>query len=451
MKILIAEDELVLCEILSLVVKTKFNAEVLQAHSGRQAIDIIKQNPDLDCILCDYHMPQGTGGEVYKYLQSVDSKIPYILCSSDPPDELPEFANAKLAGSVVKPFIMNQIRDLLLPIAAAAKKAQYRAGSTDPDDYIQISTSILQRIHVHDCDLYVKLSEKKFVRVKIQGDNFVEEDRKRFKAKNVEYLYIKRRDSDRLLDQFADQLLGLAMSKGSIEQGSVLRISETALELIHEVLQQLQLSEKAEKMVQASVDLTLMTIQHDLKLSRLFDRLLVDQNKYISSHSIVLGYVACGIASIMKTDDSDSSQKLVFAAFLHDITLKNESLAQYQVLDPVVMSKSYGFTQQQIAEFAEHPREAAALAKEFHSIPKEVDVIVAQHHERPDGSGFPEKLKHSGLDLLPSIFIVAHELVTFLHDSGNKSDVAEFLKKASSQFQVGHFQQIIVAMKESLK
>ena len=448
MKILIAEDEKELCSLLALVIKTKFNAEVLVTGTGQEAIEQIRQNPDLAFVLSDYAMPLGNGGEVFKYLVSIQSKIPFILCSSNSPEDLPEFSGGSIAAYIQKPFAMKQLCELLLPFAESAQRSQSKVKKSHSEDFIQINSSILLKLHVQDCDLFLELPEKKMVKMRLKGATFSDEDRERLHSNGIENLYLRRGDSDRLLDKFADHLLALVMSKGSVEQSSVLKISETAYELAQQVLLQLNISEKAEQIIQAAVDLTLKTIHRDSDLSQLLDELFIDQENYISSHSVVLAYVACGIAAIMKLNDEATCQKLVFAAFLHDITLKNQSLAQFQTLNESVML-NHGFSKGEVFGFSVHPNYASALAAKFIGDHKEVATIIAQHHERPDGSGFPNQLSSSNIDLLSSIFIVAHELVTFLNQAGNKPGVDGFLVRANPGFQLGHFQNIIAAMKSS--
>jgi len=84
-KILVVDDEEDIREIVSMVLETHFDCEVVESYSGNDAIRIIKENKDLKVIICDYRMPDGNGGDVYKFLRQENIEIPYIMISSDDP------------------------------------------------------------------------------------------------------------------------------------------------------------------------------------------------------------------------------------------------------------------------------------------------------------------------------------------------------------------------------
>lgn len=104
MKLLLAEDEADLRQVLAHYLSEKLHAEVLQAVSGNEAIALIERHSDIDCVICDYDMADGNGGEVFTFLQATRPSVPYILCSCDYPDEYQEFRGKKLAGCIRKPF-----------------------------------------------------------------------------------------------------------------------------------------------------------------------------------------------------------------------------------------------------------------------------------------------------------------------------------------------------------
>src|SRR6185312_15892576 len=99
------------------------------------------------------------------------------------------------------------------------------------------------------------------------------------------------------------------------------------------------------------------------------------------------GYIACAIATQMDWASDSTFQKLTLAAFLHDITLSNHELAQCDTVQEAIDKKT--FTEAEIAGFRVHPAKGAEIARQFQEVPPDVDVIILQHHERPDGSGFP--------------------------------------------------------------
>ena len=47
-------------------------------------------------------------------------------------------------------------------------------------------------------------------------------------------------------------------------------------------------------------------------------------------------------------------------------------------------------------------------------LPPDVDSIILEHHERPDGTGVPKQLTANQIKPLSSIFIFAHDIVDII-------------------------------------
>ncbi len=80
-------------------------------------------------------------------------------------------------------------------------------------------------------------------------------------------------------------------------------------------------------------------------------------------------------------------------------------------------------------------------------IPPDVDIIVSEHHERPDGTGFPQRKGYAALAPLSSVFIVAHDLVSYiLNRKENNWNIVSFLNQHRFLYQSGIFHDLFVAL-----
>ena len=166
---------------------------------------------------------------------------------------------------------------------------------------------------------------------------------------------------------------------------------------------------------------------------------------------MLLAYLGCALASQMEWSSDTTYQKITLAAFLHDVSLKNQDLAQIQSLGELAQ-KSKFFTKEEQKEFRNHPIAACDISKTFDEVPPDVDSIIIQHHERPDGSGFPRGITHSRIGPLSAVFIVAHDLVRYLLENSstdlttNNKALDSFVKLHQKSYQQGNFKKIIAAV-----
>src|SRR4051812_26786555 len=103
MKVLLVDDEEDLRKILARALVRRCGVEIIEAQGARQAIELLKSEAGIELVISDYHMPEGTGGELFKYLVSVGSRLPFVLHSSFAAESFPEFKGHKIAGSALKP------------------------------------------------------------------------------------------------------------------------------------------------------------------------------------------------------------------------------------------------------------------------------------------------------------------------------------------------------------
>ena len=106
LKILIAEDDETSELLLDLTVKG-FSKEVLKAGSGVQAVEICRQNPDLDLVLMDILMPQMGGYEATRKIRQFNKKVIIIAqtaygLSGDRDRSIESGCNDYLAKPIIK-------------------------------------------------------------------------------------------------------------------------------------------------------------------------------------------------------------------------------------------------------------------------------------------------------------------------------------------------------------
>ncbi|MDA8810685.1 response regulator [Flavobacteriaceae bacterium] len=119
MTILLIEDDAI--EILKFnrsLIKLREVHELIEAHNGENALDILAENSQIDLILLDLNMPKMNGFEFLKQLRT-DPNLKYIptvvLTTSINRSNLKQAYSIGIAGYLVKPL---KYEDYVLKIAS---------------------------------------------------------------------------------------------------------------------------------------------------------------------------------------------------------------------------------------------------------------------------------------------------------------------------------------------
>ncbi len=445
-KILIVDDEPEIREVISFFLESECQAEIIEASSGLHAIECLKQNPDIFCIICDYRMSPGTGGDVFKYLLEIKSKALFVLASSERPEMHEEFTGHTLAGCIEKPYLAEGLKKVLPFLKSGTESATGML-----DEYSRIKTTLLYRANVMPCDIYLRLSKAKFIKIIFAQDVFGEDELKRFDLKDLQYLHIKIADYSIFFGKLEKDFISRVATKNLTETES-LNLSLEMQETVHSLSVAMGFSEKIETISKTNVSLALKMIEAKPGLADLLKKISITSENYISSHSLMLPYVACGLADLMKWNSDQTFYKLTLASFLHDISLDDDALAAYSSVEELKTDMLHvkTWTEAQLQEYLNHPQKAAQIVTSFHEIPPDVDSIVAQHHELPDGSGFPMHLNYARISPLACLFIIAHDIVTYCYKKGNCIDMQAFVLDREQSYVSGKFKTIFVALKKSI-
>ncbi|HUS86254.1 MAG TPA: response regulator [Bacteroidales bacterium] len=80
-KILIAEDEEYNYTLVKLIFE-KEGVDVIRAHDGKEAIELLKNDKDIDLVLMDIKMPVMNGLDAAREIKKINSKMPIIAVTA---------------------------------------------------------------------------------------------------------------------------------------------------------------------------------------------------------------------------------------------------------------------------------------------------------------------------------------------------------------------------------
>jgi HD-GYP domain-containing protein (c-di-GMP phosphodiesterase class II) len=443
--LVIAEQQVTAQEVRS-VFEKRLSTTIIETPLIQEAIEILEhdQKP-FDLIFCDY---SGGSKVLVECLISMRPETPFILTADRASligsEELKEKLEAKrgLIYFVHRESIsedLSRVLDRLL-----ADKVLHQ----EPDDekeYIRIRPSALSRTGKIDADVFIRLGKSRYCKLFHAGQVLEEGDLKKYVEKEgIDFFFIKREQVNEVLNKEASALEALASTNPPADQAE--RAISVTLENLRGMVDRLGFTPEIQRVAKASVKLTLQLVAKKPKLQAILIKLKKGQGGYITNHSLVLAQVSCALAVRLGWQSAPTMLKLSLASMLHDLALHNEDLAGYESLEDVAICKR--FSASEFMDFKLHPTRAMEYARQFNEIPPDVDAIVAQHHERGDGTGFPRRLTHHQITPLASLFIVSHRLVRFYLEKGTDASLDEFFASNGEEFEKGNFRRIIKALKE---
>ena len=121
------------------------------------------------------------------------------------------------------------------------------------------------------------------------------------------------------------------------------------------------------------------------------------KDAYTSGHCQRVMEISCEIAASMNLDE-DTIKDLRYAAMLHDIGKIGISAA--------ILNKTDKLTEQEYEEIKRHPQISYNILKNVEFLGKGLRAIL-EHHEKYNGSGYPNKLMGEEISLLGRILCIA--------------------------------------------
>lgn len=446
--IIISVKDQVLRDLIIFSVQSQMYFRMIDA---KDPIDLnIKLAKEENAVSVIYDDSFGVAGRkaVVEFMRDNDRQIPlYILEPNKIEIMVPGISEihdvVKVDGDYLK-VIMDGVKDYFVEDRTDVKR-----------EYVPITFRTLTRLRGLTEDVFIKLSEKKYLKIYRQDDRITTGDVEKYSKKGVDTLYLDKETSKWVLKEL-DKFVKQSFEKGSFDEEITLEpktervsveetdngvLTESQMKRIEDIsdidqefMQDLgkrisHVKELAKKSSQLEKLIKAMEINRDTK-------------NYYNAHNNILGTIVCLLARKMEWYQDTTLDKLVFAAQMHDLVLvEDPELAK--INDPKIFENSkFALEDRQVALVEHHPIKMAELVKDLPVAPIDADKIIAQHHELPNRTGWPNQLSASRIIPLSALFIIGHDLVDYIIDNPDWTFGA-YKKKVKTKFIGSHFKKII--------
>lgn len=441
-KFLVIDDSEDALEVIELFIEGEFNNEIVTTTSGNKAIEILKEDPHYAIIVSDYNMPEGTGEILYQYLLDQKIDTPFILlCGEEIQSmkDLPVFkplTNQSSESFIEKPFKKNDLTNLI-----KTKLKYWDENKTEkfisPIEYKKINIDKFFKFNLGNKKVFIRLGNEKFLKIIEEKESFdsSKDILEKYARKGIKHLYLLSKDYEGFLGEINNNLIK-ALTTEPKNVSEALNNQYNAIENIHEGLLSLGISETTISLANAAIDTTIKLLKKSPNLAFLINQMIQNKN-FVYDLAMLNSYIATSIARQTEWATESSYQKLAKAAFIQDISLDNPDWAKIMDLDSEGFKKLSKEDQQL---FVDHPTRSVALLDETNDFSGDCRTIILEHHELPDGNGFPGKLTSQKISPLSCIMIISnHFSYSLLINGQSKENIEKTKKEIENRFNKGNF------------
>lgn len=294
-------------------------------------------------------------------------------------------------------------------------------------------------------DMYIKLSSDRYVKRIPAFEEVAIEVIESLQKKGIKDLYCERKNNR----SFSMMLINNMINKIDRTYASIdeqMAANDEVYQTTKEIVQSLGLSGRVIEVCEASIEKMCQDVMSEpSEFSSYLLKLKMNKSLAFQFKLITLtNYI--GTQLILEMDESNSEEqikKFVFASFFCDITLKKPKHLLYRKADA---ANELSLDDQNDVNF--HALKASELVASYKDTPKEVAIVVQQHHGSFSGIGFPPEKSYQLLPLA-KILIVSQELAFgILSDDG--TPVLEVLKNFLNKNECYGLEELVKSLESTM-
>ncbi len=380
-QVLIVEDDEAFRNLLGQIFESE-GFLVRFAENGLAAKTILGLNQNqFDIVLTDVRMPEMDGASLLRLVRSIHPQTKFIVMTGF--SEILEAKHAIELGAnefLPKPFKTKDLLDAVERVLTVKETHAEAPADEDEFSFCKIHVDEFTSASTLPSDIYIRLTENKFIKVAREGAEIQLQRIQTYKEKKVEYFYVHVKD----FAKYAGFTLRLARAVGKSKQVSreqKIKVFKHTGEMLLNQAFVTNLQPQDVEFSQNIVNNTLTVIGDEPEV---FDLLLLlkSNSDVVYAHSVAVSVLSCLIAKRMNWRSQQTLMKLSLGGLFHDIGKKE--------LPPTLLQKSRReMTSAEVTLYESHAQRGKDLLSSMPGFPTDVVQIAFQHHENNLGTGYP--------------------------------------------------------------
>ncbi len=258
---------------------------------------------------------------------------------------------------------------------------------------------------VSPADLYIRLGSAKDILVFKSGAKFEQERLNKFLDKNITHLFVSYEDLKKICDS-AVSFAEAGISQRFLDMTKKAFLLQNATSSVYRSFENLGIELETFGAATKTADAVLEMVNSDYDILSMFE-ILHSADHHLAGHAVAASILAPVIGYEMGFQRPATMKLLALGGFMHDI---GKSQVPPEILDkPLARMNSA-----ELKEYQQHCLRGAEMLKSLKLKSDDLMAIVFQHHERNDGSGYPQRLRGQKIHPLAKIVGLASEFLNMV-------------------------------------
>lgn len=272
---------------------------------------------------------------------------------------------------------------------------------TNPNNLVKIKITHLIKFAKSFAGVEVHLYlNGKYIKLNYASDHFVEILRK-LQQKELEEVYINQEDCQKVLGEIQQGMSAKSFYDPNTSDEERMEHAENSAEVVKNLINQLGVDKQTVEILKSVNQKSIGLLSESPSIYQFIKQFKKNCSEEFL-RSVLTAYLTSLVIDKFPWKSTPVKEKAALASMLCDITLTKEDFAAL---------KDHELNGTPLDErLKNHPLDVSRLlSTKKDVIPSETITIIEQHHEMPDGTGFPLQLELHRFNQLSSIFIVCQK------------------------------------------
>jgi putative nucleotidyltransferase with HDIG domain len=307
------------------------------------------------------------------------------------------------------------------------------------NNFIPISIKKIRNEINYPCEIFVRLSKKKHIKILNKENDFPKEVLEKLILKNVQFLYVKSEDIN-IFNNMSFERNNEQISDGvSSEIGGV--------ESLHNYIMDLGFDPKIVDMtknIQKSIE---NKFTHKF-MKKLFSRFNDMEGSFLYNHSYLTSVIALTTGKKFTWMNMANREKIYLGCILHDLGYKHKENA---LRESFTKDQIDDLSSEEQSDILDHPTKFAKHLAQISNIHQDVIKIVRDHHGVHGELSYPKPIYPAEVNLIFALFVLSHELSLGLYEiSFNEDKIPALLEEVCERFNKGNYKKIIPEFRHAI-